>query len=478
MTYSNKLTANKSLSHDGGEQALALFQRAAQEIPAYGHFLANHGIDASDIKTIDDFKSVPYTDKDNYVHKYPLKDLCWGGDLGGLSYIVSSSGSTGVPQYWPRGDQQDQLSLQVHKHVLQTSLGLDNEPTLIVNSYGQGTWIAGTELYNSARLLAKEYPNLAIINPGIDIELCVAQINKLAINFKKIIIFGYPPLLRDLITRGGELSLDWSALNVHLVTAGESMSEAWRDHINAKLGGDKNRIVNLYGLAETGAVAAETPLMYMLRSLLADNLPDFLGGTRTIGIHQYFPESRYFESDDQQRLIVTTDSGIPLIRYDTKDHGLIIPVEELSQHLSTQQRAALGDQLGCHQEPLLCMFGREDLSATFYALNVYPESIRSALDSLVASRGITGRFVMQAKYRDNMSQLLEIAVELSPETQATEQLATEIGTIILAQLLATNTEYRELHDKLGAQALPEIQLKAYGTIGYIAGKKHKWVKRG
>jgi phenylacetate-CoA ligase len=87
---------------DGSAAALALFHRVAVDVPAYGTFLADHGIDPDDIRTPAQFAALPLVTKANYVQKYPLSDICRGGRLTSCDMIAVSSGSTGTPTPWPR----------------------------------------------------------------------------------------------------------------------------------------------------------------------------------------------------------------------------------------------------------------------------------------------------------------------------------------------------------------------------------------
>lgn len=442
--------------------ALTLFHDAASRIPAYADFLHKNGLNPAAIQSIKDFHKVPIMDKQNYITQYPLAEMCWDGQLDTLNYIVSSSGSTGLPFYWPRGETQDYISANLYERVFEDSFGLSQSSTLLVNSYGQGTWIAGTELYNTARILGRKYPNLAIINPGIDIDLTITQLDQLAVNFDKIIICGYPPLLRDLIQHGTERGFGWSSYRIYMVTAGEAMSESWRTYMNNLLGAKDNRIINIYGLADAGVVTSETPATLTLRAQYHGALPESLGGSRTIGLHQYDPNDRYFEADENNRLLLTTMAGIPLIRYDTKDHGIITPA---------------GTVIKNNTLPVLSLFGRRDLSTTLYALNIYPENIREALDDQQLSLLLTGRFVMRTKHRKDMSQYLHLDIELAPDAVLNAQFRRDLKLRIVERLRQNNTEYRELYDKIGSKAWPRLRFVPYNSIGYVAGKKHKWVKR-
>ena len=63
----------------GRQVALSAFRLAAARVPAYRDFLRQHGVDPSRIRTVDDFLTLPVTDKDSYLRAYPIEDLCLDG---------------------------------------------------------------------------------------------------------------------------------------------------------------------------------------------------------------------------------------------------------------------------------------------------------------------------------------------------------------------------------------------------------------
>src|SRR5947207_16017134 len=60
---------------------LELFQRTTTSVPAYAKFLREHGVDPDQIRTLEDFRRLPLTTKENYHHRYPLAERCREGDL-------------------------------------------------------------------------------------------------------------------------------------------------------------------------------------------------------------------------------------------------------------------------------------------------------------------------------------------------------------------------------------------------------------
>src|SRR3989344_1516659 len=110
--------------------SLALFHKAAESVPAYKDFLKKNRINKKSIKTWDDFQRVPVVSKKNYLKKYPIKNLCWGGNLKKPLVFTATSGSTGSSFYFPRGADLDwQYSLLIEE-FLKNSLKKSDNPTL------------------------------------------------------------------------------------------------------------------------------------------------------------------------------------------------------------------------------------------------------------------------------------------------------------------------------------------------------------
>jgi len=122
------------------------------------------------------------------------------------------------------------------------------------------------------------------------------------------------------------------------------------------------------------------------------------------------------------------------------------------------------------------LYGRLDLSVTLYAVNIYPENIRSILESKLAAKNITGRFVMEVSQDAKFDQQLQISIELAPDAQISDSIKEDLEFYVVSNLRRINSEYNELHSKLGQKVEPKLIFKEFGTIGYVQGKKHRWVK--
>src|SRR6185437_2595071 len=125
------------------KEAIQLFKQASKRIPAYKDFLKNNSIDPDSIRTYEDFKHIPFTDKKNYIDKYPLHDLVWDGKLAKSLFINASSGSTGIPYYWPGAMDQVVQGSIIKEIIYKNNFQLDKKSTLMIICFGMGTWIAG-----------------------------------------------------------------------------------------------------------------------------------------------------------------------------------------------------------------------------------------------------------------------------------------------------------------------------------------------
>src|SRR5262245_59339291 len=120
----------------GAEAAVRLFRQAARRVPAYAHFLRDHGVDADAISTAADFATVPSTSKHNYVDAYPLRERLWDGDLGHAALIHASSGTTGEPYYWPCGSVELARSAVLYELVFTRSYACGSGRSLLVVCFG------------------------------------------------------------------------------------------------------------------------------------------------------------------------------------------------------------------------------------------------------------------------------------------------------------------------------------------------------
>ncbi|MTJ46899.1 phenylacetate--CoA ligase family protein, partial [Dolichospermum sp. UHCC 0259] len=315
----------KHLNIDSQEIALRLFQDVAASVPAYQAFLAERDINPQDIQTLVDFQNLPKINKENYISRYSLPQLCNNGKLGSCDMIAASSGSTGKPTFWPRFIT-DELEIATRfEQIFHDSFHADTKPTLAVICFTLGTWVGGMFTTNCCRhLAAKGYP-ITVITPGNNKTEILRIVQELGSNFEQVVLLGYPPFLKDVIDTGIANGMQWGQYHIKLVMAGEVFSEEWRDLVGERIGSENpyDDFASMYGTADAGVLGNETPLSICIRRFLAATpaaAKALFGESRLPTLVQYDPCSRFFEVEDGN-LLFSGRNGVPLSRLTEKFKG-------------------------------------------------------------------------------------------------------------------------------------------------------------
>jgi len=471
----------------GQIKALQVFHAAAERVPAYKKFLHEHGIDHHSIKTLEDFKTVPVINKKNYLKKYPLHELCWDGDLTRMNVVSVSSGSTGQPFFWPRDINQEHEVDHYYDLCLRSIFEADHKHSLVVIAFAIGMYVAGPFTFASALRLAQKGNPISIVTPGNDIATVLRIVENLGGEFEQIIIGGYPPLVKDIVEEGVRQGIDWKAKNTRLFFGGEGFSEKWRDHVHGVLqsNAELTTSINMYGTADAALVGIETPTSIAYRRIAASS-PGFLQAhfqsERLPSMVSYNPLFKFFEVIEEEKLIFTTSSGVPLIRYEIGDVGGLVSYDELHRHteaIDTPLNKKLSEGKSTHLDwnlPVVYLFGRHDFTVHLYGANVYPENIKEALEDSKLASQVTGKFIITTEHREDMSPYLFIRVQLAPGVEQSADLRDQVQHTITEYLKKKNSEYLVIYNTIFEKAIPEIQLDLHGNEDYAIRIKHRWVK--
>lgn len=464
---------------------LDVFFTTLRDVPAYKKFLQKNSVNPKQIKSLEEFtKNVPVMDKENYLRAYPFVELVKGGVVPPM--VSASSGSSGKPFYWPRGDEQEIRGGQLHEKIFRDILDIKGQRTLVIVCFSMGNWIAGTFTAASCRYVARQKGmNLSVITPGIEKEDIISVLRDFAPQFEVVVLAGYPPFLMDIITESKIRDITLDTFKLKFLFAGESFSEQWRELISsaANIRDSFVDTVSVYGTADAGALGHESPLTIFLRKKATEN-PDFrdelFGDIGFIpSLVQFNPETVYFELINE-RLAFTTDTGIPLVRYDIKDKGRVITVPTV---------VALLKKFGFYDEakkyvrawpnPMVALFGRSDVAVTFYALNIYPENIKAAVEQSSLLSKLTGKFVARVEsIEDQTVQKLILNFETLEGISADEALIQETKKAVFENLTRLNAEYRKLHNAIGDKALPEIEFNDFGhEVFRLKKNKQTWITK-
>jgi phenylacetate-CoA ligase len=478
-----------------GEKAtLELFHDMSIRVPAYKDFLHKNGVDPSSIQTFEQFKErVPLIDKDNYLRAYPRNMLCWDGDFKDQSWIVSmTSGSTGKPYYFPRQEEQDEQYALAAEMYLRENFDIDSKSTLYIVGFPMGAWIGGVFTYQALQMIARKRGyNLSIITPGIDKKAILDAVENLGKDFDQVIIGSYAPFLKDILDDGEKKGIKWKEYNLGFIFSAEIFSEEFRDYVIRKTGlsNPYTTSLNHYGTVDLGTMAHETPFTIWLRRYVQTKPElyyDIFGETHKLPTFaQYVPDMFFFEVIEGEKLVCSARSGIPLVRYDLKDRGSVLSFDELQQAFAAHGLDVMAlmpeDTVKSHMWnlPYVFVYERSDFSVSFFAFQIYPETIRRVLQRKEFEKRITGKFTMETQYDDEGRQKLTLHIE-SKEGQKTDFLFKEkIKRAIVKGLLAENSEYRETRKEYGKITDPEIVFWPYEDEKFFKpGTKQKWIQKG
>jgi phenylacetate-CoA ligase len=464
------------------DRLLDLFGRTVREVPAYREFLATQQFDSASVRTYEDFARLPLLTKQNYINAYPLPTRCKGGTVLGCEMIAMSSGSTGKALAWPRSLEHELEAATRFEQVFARSFGADRRTTLVVICFAMGSWVGGMYTAQCCRYLAQKGYPITMVTPGNNPAEILRVIEDLGQYFDQLVLAGYPPFLKEVVDRGVTQGLEWKRYKVKMILAGEVFSEEWRSLICERLGaGDPAwATASLYGTADAGVLANETPLSISVRRFFGahpEAAHTVFGESRLPTLVQYDPCSRYFETY-QDTLVVSADSGVPLVRYHIADKGGIFGYDELLDRVRDLGGDPLTglDEHGVAPLPFVYLFGRADFTVSYFGANVYPENISVGLEQPHIRNWVSGKFVLHVVENAQRDKELHVIVETSPGIEPAANLAEVIGASIRSQLLRLNSEFANYVP--AAYQAPRITLRPSGDPEYFpAGVKHRYTRK-
>lgn len=473
----------------GHNRALAQAVEMAKTVPAYSAILKEAGIDPNAITEVG-FEYLPVIDKDNYLRRFGRQETLYGGTLAGQRWTVSTtSGSTGEPFYFPRSTEQDRQYAQSAELYLRNNFKIHERRTLYIVAFPMGAWIGGLFTYEAIRRVGEsgDY-DMSIITPGINKSEVIKAVQNLGKDFDQILIGSYAPFLKDIIDDGIRAGLDWKSHKLGFIFSAEGFSETFRDYVAEKTGLSDilHDTLNHYGTVDLGTMAHETPIAILIRRLALSNpelYQSIFGQIHKLPtLAQYIPEQFYFEVNGPS-LYCSAESGIPLVRYDLKDHGGIIGLAEMEaifddHNIDLRAEATRAGIQTIWNLPFVYVYERSDMSVSFFAFQVYPETIRHALNEKEYSEKVTGKFSMTVEYDSVGRQQLIIHMEIKPGTQITEQFSSDLQSAITERLRKDNSEYNRTYEEYGDKIMPRLQYWNYeDDTHFKPGTKQKWVKK-
>lgn len=462
-----------------------LVEKAFQRIPAYPSYLENRGYTGGIPVSLEAFGGLPLMTKTDYIQSYPLESRVEAGDLSSLDRLAVSSGSTGVPTFWPRSESHE-FSIAVRfEQVFRDSFRAHEKKTLAVVCFALGNWVGGLFTTSCCWHLARKGYPLTVATPGNNVAEIIRVIRALGPAYEQVVLLGYPPFVRDVVDQGRAEGIDWGALQTRMVFAGEVFSEEWRADIVRRAGGTAPHLetASLYGTADGGVLGNETPYSNLIRATFAQNpkaARALFGESRLPTLVQYDPRDRYFELHEGT-LVVSGANGVPLVRYHIADRGGLIPFDDMEKTLQVlgvrdEIRAQLGPAAPIRELPFVYVFGRADFTVSFYGANVYPENVTVGLEQPEFIGRLTGKFVLESLDDLEGNPELLITVELRDGQDPDLGLEKAIAERVQAELLRLNSEFAQYVPK--DRQLPRVVLRPFGDPeNFPSGIKHRYTRR-
>jgi phenylacetate-CoA ligase len=456
----------------GAQNALNVFNDSVEQVPAYGKFVESNNILPASISSIRQFEKIPYTDKKNYIDQFPLEELVWAGDLSKSYVINSSSGTTGMPYYWPGSNYQVIQGSLIKEYIYRNSFELHKNKTLLIICFGMGTWIAGSFTFLTSHLIAKKGYPLTIITPGFNKEETLRILKLVSPKYDQTVIAGIPTFVKDLLEDWRRLEDGKKTIKIKFLFAAEGFSETWRDYVLDMVGSTSvlTDAVSILGSADAALMAFETPFSILIRKLASVNkalCKALFNNERVPSIQNYLPTHRFFESSNGE-LLITSRSSLPLIRYNIHDEGGILKADYVKHTLLEfgydikKEFSTFGLEYELSNLPFVYIFGRGKFVATIYAANIYPENIREVLVHEHLREHITGQFTIETKFDDNQDHFLHLNIELAENVVPNEELEGKIVEIFVQTVKELNSEYNRVCQEYGIKAKPKVNLHNYG----------------
>lgn len=455
------------------KNAFNLFQVTANKVPAYKDFLHKHKIEPSKIKSIEDFFKIPITTKENYIQQYPISDRCLNGNLDKIKIIASSSGTSGNPNYWPRSTEQEFEAEKIHEILFKHLYHIDKHKTLIIIGFPMGVYVSGVATLLPSWNVIKKY-NATILSAGNNKLEVLKAVKNLSKNFEQTLLIGHPFFIKDILETGSQEGIKWKQINLKMMFCSEGFSEQWREYILKISGIKAASAYSTYGCSEMLLMAYETPISVRLRKTLSRNSElsnKVLHSHDTPNIFQYNPALRYIEQINNE-LIFTSNSGIPLIRFNLHDTGTILPFSKVNELMKTEKELTKN----AWKLPFVSVSGRSDYAIIFYAANIYPSHIHQVLNQEIFLKNITGKFTMVKGYYKNMDEYLKIHVELNSNTKPDRNLAKKIQNEMVKKLKIINSEFNFIWHNLNKNVEPQVELWPLAHEKYFkTGLKPKYI---
>lgn len=356
--------------------------------------------------------------------------------------------------------------------------------TLIVVCFSLGNYIAGelnTWFWKDIALRNKGL--MTVATPGSDLEGTLAVVKKFIGHYDQIIFGGYPYFFKLFLEAGEDEGINWKKYDVKFYYGGEGMSYTFRKNLIEKFAQNPkelNNIVDVYGSADAGGISYGNCLTALIQNYIIVNKKiqtKILGKERDIVSLTQLNTSAYFVEEKDESLIITFRGSIPLVRYDIKDIGGIIPFKKVLE-IFKNEKIDLLEQLSIqapyfkpYTQPFLFVEGRENC-ISFDGANVFPATIQSVIDKSPHF----SNFKISKKTDENGNLGFYVYLELKRDInvgQEETRLKDDYQKLILNVLLSQNHDFKRSYEDNPNLCTPRIEIRRFGEDEFKLSKSGK-----
>ncbi len=437
-------------------RAFKEYLTAYKHVPAYKKFIDKSGWSFKTSNANDMFKSLPVTDKTNYVLPYSTEDRCLNGNFFHKGVVIDeSSGSTGIPYNWVRGVKEREIVKNIIGVYLRYCYG--DKKYIVLNTFSMGAWATGFNMALAAQALG------VVKSTGPDVDKILHTLRFFG-NKYPYILNGYPPFLKYLFDEGEKRGFNWNEYAMHALVGGEGMSEGLRDYLlrHAKT------VYSGYGASDLEiGIGGENPLTVIIRKLCAQDvaLRKTLFGDdhRLPMLFQYNPIDHFIEIIDREIVVTISKPWTlsPRIRYNIKDEGGMITFDDMREKLKLHNIDILELERRCSYPrwyvPFLFIYGRKDSTVSVMGANIYPEDVESIVysDILLANSVNSFSISLEEDTGGNPRPCFEFELlDINQKAKVEEKLS----NILSSGLAKLSLDYKKAKDEYPQAVEPIVRI--------------------
>ena len=452
--------------------------RAIRRVPAYRRFLRDHHIHADAAWPLGILHGLPETDKRDYIDRYTMRERCVDGEFTFVGTTIDkSSGSTGRPYDWIRGQRERNIA---HRNIgFFARYIFGPRPLVTINAFSMGAWAAGI---NTTQGMNRHG---IVKSTGPDLDKIFSTLRLLGPDYR-FSICGYPPFLKHMIDVGDAEGFPWREYELHGLVGGEGMAEGLRDYLLERFAS----VYSGYGATDLEVgMAAETPVSVAIRRLArADpGLRTTLFGdaSRLPMVFQYNPLIHYLEVNAASEVVATVsrlDLLSPRIRYNVHDEGGLARFRRISRVLRDhgydlrrldRHPSVVGPRgplpwVDPVPLPFVWIFGRRDATISVMGANIYPEDVEAAIYRRPDVAAAVCSFQLAVLEDASHTPRPGIVLELNEGVVVDDVWRGERARDIRDGVAALSRDYRTSLDEYPEAMAPVVETYARGTGPFAA----------